>query len=86
MVLRKMEHRYAPQTECLKRAGFLCMSKRPCLVVCGAAVCLPGASASLWLERDVSGPWRFHWTYTQRAWLDEFGGKNSHSVSADVLS
>lgn len=39
-----------------------------CLRVCA------GAGASLWLERDVSGPWRFHWTDTQRAWLDEFEG------------
>jgi hypothetical protein len=35
---------------------------------------LPGAGASPWIERDVTGPWRFHWTDTQRAWLDEFEG------------
>jgi hypothetical protein len=31
-----------------------------------------GASASPWLERDASGPWRFHFTDTQRAWRQEF--------------
>ncbi|WIA29814.1 hypothetical protein OEZ86_012287 [Tetradesmus obliquus] len=33
---------------------------------------MPGAGASPWLERDASGPWRFHWADTQRAWLEEF--------------
>jgi hypothetical protein len=45
-----------------------------------------GAGASLWLERDSSGPWRFHWTDTQRAWLDEFDGAHTfhclHSLIA----
>jgi hypothetical protein len=46
---------------------------------------LPGAGASPWIERDVTGPWRFHWTDTQRAWLDEFEGRFGQAPYARLL-